>query len=119
MESRIQKGYLMLADISGYIEFIEQSELDHAPLVLNHIITFLTGQLTPTLKLAEIEGDALFLFMDEKDLTRGELLLELIEATYMNFRDQRRTLMHNITCPCKACQPVATLHLKFILHHGD
>ncbi len=119
MASQIQKGYLLLADISGYTAFMEHSELDHAPLVLNHIITFLLDQLTPTMQLAEIEGDAVFVYSGEENISRGELLLELVEATYMNFRDRKMTMMHNITCPCKACQSVSTLDLKFVIHYGE
>lgn len=119
MESQPQKGYLLLADISGYTAFVANTELDHAPHVLHHIISFLTSQLTPTLQLAEVEGDALFLYGSDTTISRGELLLELVEATYINFRDRKRTMMHNITCPCKACQAVKTLDLKFVLHYGD
>lgn len=119
MESQLQKGYLLLADISGYTAFMANTELDHAPMVLHHIISFLTNELTPTLHLAEVEGDAIFLYRSETDISRGELLLELMEATYINFRNRKRTMMHNITCPCKACQAVKTLDLKFVLHYGD
>ncbi len=119
MEAQPQKGYLLLADISGYTAFMANTELAHAPLVLNQIIRFLTKELTPTMQLAEVEGDALFLYASENDISRGELLLELVESCYINFRDKRRTMAHNITCPCNACQTVTTLDLKFIVHYGE
>ena len=118
MESPIQEGYLILADISGYTSFLAENELDHAPAVLNNVLTLLVNQMTPTLKLAEVEGDAVFLYLPAAAISRGELLLELIEDTYSAFRDRQRMMQHNATCPCKACQSISQLDLKFIAHFG-
>jgi hypothetical protein len=62
MESPIQHGYLVLADISGYTSFIAETELDHGPNILHHLITLIINQLTPALQLAEVEGDAVFVY---------------------------------------------------------
>ena len=35
-------------------------------------------------------------------------LLELVEETYTAFRNRQQTMVHNATCPCSACQSVAT-----------
>ena len=56
MESAIQRGYLVLADISGYTSFMAESELDHAQGILRNILTLLIDQLTPTLELAKLGG---------------------------------------------------------------
>ncbi len=119
MESPIQRGYLVLADISGYTSFIEETELDHGPKILRELILLILQHLTPTLTLAEVEGDAVFVYAPETDLTRGELLLELIEEAYIAFRDLRRTMLHNATCPCKGCQAISGLDLKFVAHYGE
>jgi len=118
MESPIQHGYLILADISGYTSFIAETELDHGPNVLHHLITLILDQLTPALELAEVEGDAVFVYASASRISRGELLLELIEATYLAFRNRQRSMRHNATCPCKACQSISNLNLKFITHYG-
>lgn len=118
MESPIQQGYLVLADISGYTSFIAETELDHGPNILHHLITLIIKQLTPALQLAEVEGDAVFVYAPASSISRGELLLELIEATYLAFRNRQRSMKHNATCPCKACRSISTLNLKFITHYG-
>jgi hypothetical protein len=115
----IQHGYLVLADISGFTSFLAKSELDHAQDILRSILTLLIAELTPTLELAEVEGDAIFVHASASKISRGELLLELLEATYVAFRDRQRTMEHNATCPCNACHAISTLDLKFITHHGD
>lgn len=52
-------------------------------------------------------------------MSRGELIAELVESTYTAFRDLRRTMLRNATCPCRACQPIGELDLKFVAHFGD
>lgn len=119
MESTIQRGYLILADISGYTSFMAESELEHAQGISRNILTLLIDQLTPMLELAEVEGDAVFAYVLDNKVSRGELLLELIEAAYVAFRDCQQTMHHNATCPCRACQAIPSLDLKFVLHHGE
>ena len=119
MGTSIQRGYLVLADLSGFTEFLVDSELDHAPLILRNLIEFLLERLTPALTLAEVEGDAVFAYATADQLSRGETLLEIIESTYVDFRDTQRSLVHNVDCPCFACQLVPTLNLKFVVHAGD
>lgn len=119
MDSQIQHGYIVLADISGFTSFMEETEITHSSSILSNIIELIIGQFTPTLNLAEVEGDAVFAYAAESQVSRGELLLEIIEATYVAFRDRQRTMQHNVTCPCKACQSISSLDLKFITHYGD
>jgi hypothetical protein len=115
----IQNGYLVLVDLSGYTPFMASAELDHAQGILSNLLDLLCKRLTPTLTLAEIEGDALFLYAPGYRLTRGETLLELIETTYVAFRDAMRTMKRSATCPCHACQVMSTLDLKFVTHCGE
>jgi hypothetical protein len=115
----IQTGYLVLADLSGYTPFMASTELDHAQGILTNILELLRKQLTPTLKLAEVEGDAVFLYAPGYALARGETLLELLESTYVTFRDKQRSMQRNATCPCLACQAMPALGLKFVAHCGE
>jgi hypothetical protein len=118
-EPLIQSGYLVLVDLSGYTSFMASSELDHAPAILANLVNLLRSRLTPALHLAEVEGDALFLYSPGYRMTRGETLLELIESTYVAFRDKRRTMRRAATCPCEACRVLPTLDLKFVTHCGE
>lgn len=119
MESPIEQGYLILADISGYTSFIAETELDHGPNILHDLITLIIGKLTPTLRLAEVEGDAVFVYAPASSLPRGELVLELVEATHLAFHNRLRSMRHNATCPCKACRSISGLNLKFVTHYGS
>ncbi len=119
MHSDIEHGYLLIADISGFTHFVAGSELDHSQAILGDILKLIVRNLTPALTVAEIEGDAVFAYASGKRLPRGETLLEIIERTYVEFRDKRASGRRMATCTCKACQMIPGLDLKFVIHHGE
>lgn len=119
MERKTQTGYLMLADISGYTSFVAQTEIEHADIALSFLLEAIVEKLGLILTISKLEGDAVFAYVEESKLPDGKSLLELIDHTYLAFRDQAQTLYNKATCPCRACQSIPTLDLKFMVHHGD
>ena len=119
MDTQVQNGYVVLADISGFTSFMEDTEITHSSNILSNIIELIITHFTPTMYLAEVEGDAVFAYAPGHKISRGELLLEIMEVTYAAFRDRQRTMEHNATCPCRACKSIGKLDLKFITHFGD
>ena len=115
----IETGYLVLADLSGFTPFVAKTEIDHAQVILADLLALLRSRLTPALRLAEVEGDALFLFAPDSRVTRGETLLELLEGTYVAFHDGIRMAERNAVCPCAACRMIPSLDLKFVTHWGE
>ena len=115
----IDTGYLLLADISGFTHFIEQTEIDHGSTILRNLVDLIIKHMSPIMRIVEVEGDAVFAYTPESAVERGELLLELIETTYGAYRDKQHTMQHNADCPCRACQAIDTLDLKFVIHHGQ
>jgi hypothetical protein len=73
---------------------------------------------TQDLKLAEIEGDALF-FYKEDEITSQEKLLAQIETMFTAFYGHLRLLEKNRICPCNACATAPNLQLKVVAHSGD
>jgi carbon monoxide dehydrogenase subunit G len=116
---QIQSGYLLIADISGFTSFIARNELDHGQAIVRQVLAKLVDSLTPTMRLCEVEGDAVFVYAPHAQVSRGELVAELVESTYAAFRDQQRTMLYNATCPCRACRQIGDLDLKFVVHYGD
>src|SRR5215813_4412107 len=119
MEQKAQHGYLVLADISGYTSYLAGVELDHAQGVLTDLLEVLVGQFKTLLTISKLEGDAVFGYVAEGQVTRGETLIEFVETSYMAFRDRLAIIQHNTTCTCNACRAIPSLDLKFIVHHGD
>jgi uncharacterized protein DUF2652 len=119
MERKTQTGYLVLADISGYTSFVAKTEIEHADIALSYLLEAIVEKLSSLLTISKLEGDAVFAYAEESKLPEGKSLLELIDHTYMAFRDQAQALSGKSTCPCRACRAIPTLDLKFIVHHGD
>src|SRR5215510_1939789 len=88
MESKIQRGYLVLADISGFTSYMATTELDHAHEILSELLELVVSSFAPVLTLSKLEGDAVFAYAPESKLPRGETLFELVEATYAAFKDR-------------------------------
>ncbi len=113
------RGYLLLADITGYTSFMAGTELQHAQAVVQEVNDLVINSLTPTMILAEVEGDAVFVYSPLDMISRGESLIELVEATYVRFRRQREVMNTRTTCTCKACEAIPNLDLKFVVHAGE
>jgi class 3 adenylate cyclase len=117
--TEIKHGYLVLADISGYTGYLAQVELEHAHEILTDLLECIVEKFKTALTISKLEGDAVFANVDEENIPRPESLLELIETTYVEFRRRRDSSLRATTCACRACQNMATLELKFFVHHGD
>lgn len=119
MEAQSRRGYLVLADISGYTSFLATVELEHAHEILTDLLEVIVDQLKPLLTISKLEGDAVFAYVDDERVQRGETVLELVESTYVAFRQRRDTSNRATTCECRACQSMPALELKFFVHHGS
>ena len=119
MERKTQTGYLVLADISGYTSFVARTEIEHADMAISFLLETIIEPLSSLLTISKLEGDAVFAYVEESKLQEAKSLLRLIDRTYLAFRDKALALYNQATCPCRACQALPTLDLKFMVHHGD
>lgn len=119
MERKTQSGYLVLADISGYTSFVAQTEIEHADMALSFLLETIVEKVSSLLTICQLEGDAVFAYIEEGKLGEAKSLLELIDQTYLAFREKALGLYSQATCPCRACRALPTLDLKFMLHHGE
>lgn len=119
MSTVTQHGYLVIADISGYTSFVAKTELEHSHEILSDLLELLVNRFKSLMKISKLEGDAVFAYVEEDKLSRGETLLEFLESMYVAFRDKQVSMKRATTCTCLACQNIPSLDLKFIAHHGD
>lgn len=119
MERKTQRGYLVLADISGYTSFVAQTEIDHADNVISPLLETIIGNLGDMFTIVKLEGDAVFAYVPEEKMPDCNAMLDLIDSTYLIFRDSAIAMYEGATCPCKACRAIPMLDLKFIVHHGE
>jgi hypothetical protein len=114
-----REGYLLLADISGYTEFLTGTELDHAHAIIRELTRLIRERLTPPMRFVKLEGDAVFCYAEAQALQNGERFVELIEACYFGFADRLLDMARGTTCRCDACAAIPSLGLKFVTHYGS
>lgn len=112
-----ERGYLLLADITGYTNYLQGSELEHAQDVLADLLETIIAGIEPPFLLSKLEGDAAFAYVSA-DAMSAHLLLDTMESTYFSFKRRLRDIRHATTCDCDACVLIPNLDLKFFVHEG-
>jgi len=114
----MSNSLLFIPDISGFTQFVQNTEIEHSQHVISELLEILINSNTQGLKLAEVEGDALF-FYKENEIPSQEKLLAQIETMFTAFYTHLKLLEKNRICPCNACATAPDLQLKIIVHCGD
>jgi class 3 adenylate cyclase len=118
-EPKTQTGTIVVADISGYTKFLTSVELDHGTAIVRELLGTVREQLEPMLRVIRTEGDALFGYIPDPEMTEPAHLLDLVEATYHAFADHMLQVKVSSTCTCNACATSPNLDLKLVAHHAD
>ena len=114
-----QKGYFIIADITGYTAFMTGSELDHAQDILKTLFETLHDGIKPPLIISNYQGDAILTYVPENNFVQGQTLLELMENIYNGFALKLEQMHRNTTCTCNACRNIPNLDLKLFSHYGE
>ncbi len=117
MLNQPEPACLLIADISGYTDYLAGVELDHAQDILADLVGTVVDGLRPTFRLAKLEGDAAFAYA-LTDRIDSSLLQDTVESTYFAFRRRLRDIGQASRCECNACILMPRLDLKFVVHHG-
>jgi hypothetical protein len=118
MKTHTEDGVLVLADISGFTEFVTATELEHGPPMVADLLGEVMQQLSPPLEIQEVEGDAVFALGPDRALGTPGALLRALEKAFVAFRNRRAELAADDSCACNACRTVGNLELKIVAHHG-
>lgn len=111
----VENGLIVLADVSGYTEFIATTELDHSREIMGELLGTLCECAPGSLTIAQIEGDAVFWLCDQET----PALVALLKEKFVEFHRRLRFMNLATTCPCRACASVGSLTLKFVVHRGS
>jgi hypothetical protein len=115
----IDRGFLVLADISGFTAFVTATELEHGPQIIATLLEKVMGQLSPPLEIQEVEGDAVFALGPDRTLQRPGGLLDCFGNVFVAFREGQREASGPPPCSCGACERIPTLSLKIVAHYGS
>ncbi len=128
-------GYLLIADISGYTDFIKLHNMRKTPVVGNtlakmyesHADTVITDllesvieKIEPVMQLNKLEGDAAFFFAEESsaDYPSDQILTAMGEAQEA-FKKRSAELTFVQACGCEPCLQSKNLRLKIVAHRGE
>lgn len=113
-----QRGFLLIADITGYTMFLTQSELEHAQGILDALFKSIFAEIVAPITLSNLQGDAVLTYFPDEKVPQRQFPLDAIERIYCSFADTLAAMRLNTTCTCNACSNMNLLDLKFFLHHG-
>lgn len=113
-----QKAILFIPDISGFTEFVHHTEINHSRHIITELLELLIDSNFMGLELAEIEGDALFLYKLEENV-EFTVLEQQIESMYLAFHKHLKRYELERICHCGACSSAYNLKIKFVVHYGD
>jgi hypothetical protein len=113
------KGFFILTDISGYTEFLTESELEHAHLALQMLFDEQLKNIKFPLKISGFRGDAIFMYTPEISMINPQSFIETLENLYNVFTATAHLMQVNTTCPCRACVNIKKLDLKMCIHYGE
>jgi hypothetical protein len=112
------RGFILIADITGYTSYLSRSELEHAQGTLSDLLGLLVEGTRSPLVVAQLEGDAVLSYALQDGGVTGQTFLETIEDSYVAFRRAIELMVLNNSCQCAACANVSSLDLKFFVHYG-
>lgn len=112
-----QEIVFLLPDISGFTKFLKTTEIKHSRHIIEELIAIIVEQTKQNFELAEVEGDALFLYqeVDKLDINK---IYQVVENTYIAFHKHLAFYNQMRICTCGACTSAINLSLKFIAHTG-
>src|SRR5215510_7654529 len=113
------KGYFIITDISGYTEYLSDSELHHAHETLQNLFDVQLEHIKFPLKISGFRGDAIFMYTPETCFVNPQSFIETLENLYIVFSDTLRQMQFNTTCQCRACKNISKLDLKMCIHYGE
>ena len=113
-----QNAILFIPDITGFTEFVHHTDINHSKHIVSELLELLIDTNTMDLELAEIEGDALFMYKLDNQV--DVLAIEKqIETMYLAFHAHIKRYEYQRICHCGACSSAYNLKIKFVVHYGE
>ncbi len=120
MESNsiLKKSLLLIPDISGFTKFINETEIVHGAHIIAELLEIIIENNTLDLKVAEIEGDAVFFYRNGKKPSL-EAIYQQCEKMFLAFHQHIKYYDRDRICDCGSCSNTSSLTLKFVVHYGN
>ena len=121
MRPSTQKALLVIADISGFTQFMKSHEnkANHAMQVVVELLRAVISAAAPPLKLAEVEGDAAFFYAICKEDGDGARELVAIKKQVLSFFRSFYQTLHRLCALYPCARNARNLRLKVVIHAGE
>jgi len=117
-----ERVLLVLADIVGYTKFMRLHRLNlvHSQDITARLLEAMVDAV-PSLKLVEVEGDAVFLYLPSGSAAETSRSSSVAFALAMHhaFHSRQQWMIARNMCSCDACRQIGTLRVKFVAHVGE
>jgi hypothetical protein len=109
-------AFVLIADISGYTEFIKFSaqEMTHAQIALSELMGAMWDAAQGQLEPLKTEGDAILFAGADNPENIATGIENILRAYYCT----RTTMNTHNSCDCRACSSLPGLELKILGHYG-
>src|SRR5881398_2453251 len=87
--SSVRPALLFMPDISGFTEFVNNTEIIHAQNIIQEVLELLIDSNQLKLEIGEIEGDAIFLYRLGSPPSLEELLQQ-VAVMFTRFHNHLR-----------------------------
>ncbi len=108
---------LFMPDISGFTNFVKSVEIEHSKHIISELLETLLAVNPLKMSLAEIEGDALFYYFEDTEVSKSDLI-DHVRQIYLAFHHKVKVFESQRICQCGACHSTVNLKLKFVAHYG-
>ena len=122
---RLTQAVLVVADISGYTDFITNREVSllHAEQIITDLLESMLDRTEHPLIANKLEGDAALLYAEhepaEADAAVRDALVQ-VHALFEAFASRLQRIGEERTnCGCEACANISRLCLKAFVHRGE
>ncbi len=109
---------IYIPDISGFTEFVNNTEIDHAQHIISELLEVIIDSNTLGMSISEVEGDAV-LFYKQQVIPSVVDIVNQTEKTFIAFHAHLKKYRQERVCQCGACSSAANLSLKVIVHAGE
>ena len=108
---------ILIADISGFTDFVSSTALEHSSHIVNELLELLVAANHLDLTVSEIEGDAILFYKKGPPIPCDDLVDQCLQM-FNDFHSRLKLIERDTICQCGACQTTSGLGLKFIAHRG-
>lgn len=121
MAEELERAHLVLADISGYTQFMlhNRETKIHGQLIINELMKPLLEETHGLLEVSKLEGDAIFMYdLQATSHHCPQMIYESLKILPRIFERKKSFLVTANICSCQACVNISSLSLKVIVHSG-